>query len=229
MYTGLMVGHAGTDPKKALHYVLRSKVDILFIDMEMPSMKGLDFLAVIKDRIRGYVADMPPLHVVVCSAHRKYALDGFDHHITDYLLKPFSFPRFVDSMDRIKRNLMVQPSRTAFTGTPDHMFIRLAGGRTLQRVDFEDIIYLEAHGNECKLWFGDAEGIEVSKSLKGTLDQLPREDFVQVHRSHAVAYRYVDKVAGDQLKMKHISRALPLGEKRLYAPFWNWVEEVKLL
>ncbi|GGG89820.1 DNA-binding response regulator [Parapedobacter pyrenivorans] len=227
MYTGLLIGYSGTDPNKAYLYVKRARVDVLFIDMEMPGLKGLDFLALVRERIRGEVPGMPPIHVVVCSAHRDYALDGYEHRITDFLLKPFSFPRFVESMDGIKRSLMVTPSRAVLTGGDEMFLVKQEGGSVLKRVDYAEIIYLEAMGNECKLWLGENDHLIVGKTLKRALGQLPREHFVRVHRSFAVAYDYIKEVRGDELKMNYFEACLPLGEKDNYPQFWAWVKETK--
>ena len=227
MYTGLVIGFAGTDPKKAHLYLKRSRVDILIIDMEMPGLRGLDFLALVRERIRGEVQGMPPVHVVVCSAHRDYAVEGYDHRITDFLLKPLTFPRFVESMDKIKSGLAVNPSRTVLTGTYEAFFVKQEGGSVLKRIDYAEIIYLEAMGNECSLWFGENDYVTVNKSLSATLEQLPREHFVRVHRSFGIAYDYVDAVRGDEVKMKYIDKCLPLGEKSNYTQFWTWVNENK--
>jgi len=222
MCTGLVVVYADTKPKKALERLQRMDIDILIIDMEMQVLKGLDFLAQIRERIFGNVPGMSELHVIICSAHRDYALDSYLYDVCDFILKPFNFPRFMESIDRVKRKRTVRPSRNALVGEDDFCFIKKEDGRTWQRVDYQEIIYIEADGNDCKLWIDDELFHSVHSTMKAALLLMPRERFVQVHRSFSVAYEYIHSYKDNKLKLNHVNRLIPMGDKKLYRQFWEW-------
>lgn len=221
MTTGLDVAYAGTDPRKALLRLQTAKVDILIIDMEMPKINGLEFLAQIRERVRGRVPGSAPLNVIVCSAHRDYAADTFGYDVSDFLMKPLNFPRFMESIDRIRRSLMVEPSATALAGGSDLFLFRLDNNRK-KRINYNEIIYLEADNNYCKAWVDDETYYIAKQSLKETLMILPRDKFERVHRSFAVAYEYIDCIEGDNIKLRHISEPIPKGNRERYRGFSDW-------
>jgi len=221
--TGLAVAHAGTDARKALERLHWMKVNILIIDMEMPKINGLDFLAQIRERVRGNVPGAEPLKVIVCSAHRSYAFDTFSYYVSDYLLKPLSFPRFIDSIDRVRRELMVQPSATALAGKSSLLLIRKDRAQKV-RVDFDEIIYLQADDGYCRVFVGEKEHYTAKQPLKDLLMLLPREQFVHIHKSFAVSYDYIDCVNGDSVKLRHIDEPIPIGDRKHYPDFARWDE-----
>lgn len=226
MTTGLVVAHAGTDPRKALERIERINVDILIIDMEMPRLNGLDFLAQVKERVQGTIPGESPLKVIVCSAHRDYAVDTFGYYVSDFLLKPLNFPRFIESINRVRRELMVTPSATALTGGSQMLLVKTEEGNVKKRVDFSEIIYLEANGKQCRLWLDDDTSYVVPLPLGDALLMLPRERFMRVHRSFAISYAYFDKIVeGKGIKMRHIERTIPTGRKKIHREYANWYDE----
>lgn len=226
MTTGLVVSHAGTDPRKALERIQRINVDILIIDMEMPELSGLDFLVQVKERVQGLVPGVSPLKVIVCTAHREYAADTFDYYVSDFLLKPLNFPRFADSINRVRRELMVTPSATALMGEARMILVKTGERNIKVRVDLAEIVYLEAKGRECALWLDNTTFYMADYSLKEMLQMLPKERFVRVHRSYAIAYHFIDRVLGQTaIRMRHIDQPIPLGSRRYYREYANWYEE----
>ena len=221
MASGLDIAYAGTDPHKALRQLQTAKVEILFIDMEMPRISGIDFLAQVRERIHGRVPKMPRLKVIVCSAHRDYAADTYGYDVTDYLVKPLNFPRFMEAIDRARNELMVRASATELAGGADLLLLSV-DEKKRKRVDYDEIIYLEASDKRCKVWVSETVFYVANRTLKDTLLMLPKHRFERVHRSFAVAYDYIDYIKGNKIKLRHIRKLIVMGDMDVYPRFMDW-------
>lgn len=162
-----------TNPLEALAYLRDHTIDLLFLDVNMPDISGLELLGQLKRK---------PL-VIFTTAHSEYALEGYEHAAVDFLLKPFTFARFLKAVEKV-RDRMPDNSK-------DYFFV--TSGNQKRRISVDEVLYLESRGNYVAYVLKDGE-VEVRSTIKEALQQLPASQFQQVHRSFAVALRWIDRI-----------------------------------
>lgn len=178
-----------------LNNVLKeTKTDLLFLDIEMPHLSGLDFLAGLSD---------PPF-VILTTAYEKYALKGYEFHVADYLLKPISFQRFLKSVNTVYG--LLEKERTLSSPIPDFLFVRTY--KQLKKIRLEDILFIESMENYILIHTPCAKEV-VNSSLKQMLASLPADRFRQVHRSYIANLQKVEAIAGNELRIG--SAWIPIG------------------
>ena len=185
---------ATTDPLAAFAFLQGQPVDLLFLDMEMPKLNGLEVLDLISDRCQ----------VVVTSAYREYAIHGFEHHITDYLLKPVTFTRFLTAIGRVKDRLW---PKTAALPLPDFMYVKV--GQLMQRVNFDEVLYIEGLKDHILLHLPE-KNVRALQTMKGIEELLPASQFVRLHRSFIVALTRIDQIHKQHVVVNRT--ILPIGE-----------------
>ena len=175
---------------KALSKIDKSrKVDLIFLDIEMPEMSGLELLENLnKD-----------LMTIVISGNEKYALDAFNHNVVDYLLKPFSLARFLKSVDRaielknLKSKIVFSESRI-----DDDIFIK--DNSKLVKVNFSEIVYVEAKENYVSIQTNKKRYM-IHYTMKAIEKVLPVDFFARVHRSYYVNIKYIKSIYGSQIDL----------------------------
>lgn len=186
--------------------ILREKeIDLLFLDIQMPKLKGLDFLRTLKS---------PPI-VIITSAYEEYALESYELDICDYLLKPFRFDRFLKAankaLDRYelqKKDIPTNIQTTEEKSTSAKQLFIKSDKRHIQ-IDQNDILYLESFGNYVKVWT-EKEFILTQRTLSSFEDQLT-EEFIRIHKSFIINTRYVTYLEGNVVVLKN-KKSLPLGK-----------------
>lgn len=171
------------DPIKALEGLRNKKVDVIFCDVEMPDINGLQLLeSLTLDRNRN-------TSIVIISAHAKYAIDGFDINAVDYLLKPVSFARFLKCTQKILDYLKDKDTGheeqvSLKESSKDYIFIKSKG--KLLKINYSDILYIESIGDYVKIYLENSKAIVIMDSLKHLEKTLPDDDFKRIHRSYIV-------------------------------------------
>ncbi|MFK8104110.1 MAG: LytR/AlgR family response regulator transcription factor [Saprospiraceae bacterium] len=189
------------DAIEAIAYLNDHSVDLIFLDLNMPKLKGFDFLKTLAH----------PPKVIVTTAYREYALEGYELNIVDYLLKPFSFERFLKAINKAfevtKSTAPINvPQATAIA--PEHRIFFHSHKKRIQ-VSLDEILYLEASGNYTKIIL-PTETITLRETLSAILQQLPASDFRQVHRSFVVAIRHIKTIAAHQICIAQF--VIPIGK-----------------
>lgn len=154
------------------------KVNLLFIDINMPVLNGIDFIRTL--------AEKP--FTVFTTAYKEYAHEAFDLAATDYLLKPFSLERFIQAVDKAKAVLKNKDSTSA---AGNHTFIKHDG--RLIKLYFDELCYIEAQGNQVK-FVTEKNTFHVTQTFSSILELLPAELFVRTHRSFAVNIQKVTSI-----------------------------------
>jgi two-component system LytT family response regulator len=161
-----------TRPAEAIRYIVDHRVDLVFLDINMPAVSGLAFRKKIG----------PSTMVVFASAHSEFAVEGFNLNVLDYLLKPFSFERFAESINRagIRQSLAQQ-------GAPyeDHISVRVS--YALKKIPLEKILYIEGLNDYIRLHLTGEKPVTSRTTLKTLEDKLPATAFMRVHRSYIVS------------------------------------------
>jgi two-component system, LytTR family, response regulator len=194
--------YATTNPVEALAFLDSERPDIVFIDIEMPEINGMDVTETLREK---WGNNMPCM--VFVTGYNEYALNGFDLGVSDYLLKPVTFKRFKKAVDRIVHGLDNQERKGENTG-----FLFVDGEYEKTRLNFADIIYIEGAGNYIHVVTREKRYI-LYKSVKSMIDILPPADFIRVHKSYLVS---VDKIIalGDSkltLNINNKEVKLPIG------------------
>lgn len=186
------------DAFEAMDYLYHNSVDLIFLDLNMPQLKGFDFLKTL---------NQPP-KVIVTTAYQEYALEGYELNIVDYLLKPFSFERFMKAVNKAFINPISRPvSTTQKKSNKDRIFLR--SDKKHFQVEIAQIQYIEALGNYVKV-VTSSEAITFRAKISELLARLPAQDFMQVHKSFAVAIQHIKKIEGNRIFIEeHI---IPIGK-----------------
>jgi two-component system, LytTR family, response regulator len=160
-------------------------VDLIFADIEMPKISGVDFIRSLS---------VPPF-VIFTTAYPNYALDGFDLGVADYLVKPFSFPRFLKAVTKVKDQLVLRAEGRTVSPAERGSFFVKENGRFL-RVYYDEIVYVEALQNYVAIHLQDKKLITYL-TLTLLENQLPPERFMKVHKSYIIALDKIKCVEGN--------------------------------
>lgn len=181
---------------EALTVLKNQEIDLIFLDINMPKLKGLDFLRTLRQA---------PL-VIITSAYQEYALESFELDVCDYLLKPFRFDRFLkavnkaEAMHQLKNKTVFNNSSNKTIKKESQLFIK-ADKRWIN-IALEDIFYLESYGNYVKVWIGNEFHL-TPKTLSSFAEQLPATDFFRIHKSFIINRKHIDYAEGNYVLMKN--------------------------
>ncbi len=190
--------------KEALEKLYQEQIDLIFLDINMPEISGFEFLRSL----------MNPPKVIVTSAYQEYALEGFELDITDYLLKPFSLQRFMKAVNKAtdSMNKQMDPQVEGLSGdepSDAHVFIKEKGGSKIHRVKENDILFIEASGNYCRVAIGEST-IMTHQKISEFENLLSGEAFIRTHKSFIVSKNKIKSIEGNQIEIE--SHKLPIGQ-----------------
>ncbi len=183
---------------EALHH---HPVDLIFLDINMPRLSGMDFLKTLKN---------PPL-VIVTTAYAEYALQGYELDVVDYLMKPFSFDRFFRAVQKAEEFLRGREKRAPEpreAGPPEEPIIFIKSSKKTYRVNLGEILYIEALGDYVKI-YTTTRMIISYQSMKNLEALLPPAAFPRIHKSFIIALAHIDLIEGNQVKIR--DRMVPIG------------------
>jgi DNA-binding LytR/AlgR family response regulator len=166
-------------PLKVMDQVDLAEVQLIFLDIQMPKLTGLDFLKNLRN---------PPL-VILTTAYPQYALEGFELDVLDYLLKPISFQRFLKAVEKAKNHYAVPEEN-------DHIFVKT--GTMLKKIFYDDILFAEALQNYVAIHTADKKYITYL-TFKSIEDNLPTTRFLKVHKSYIIQLSKVDAIEGNAI------------------------------
>ncbi len=198
-----------SNPIDAFQILQKEKIDLIFLDIEMPLMSGLDFLKTMQS---------PPT-VIITTAYRDYAVEGYEHDALDYLLKPISFPRFMKAFEKVLKHLQRNlPPADDNESEKEHLFLKVSG--KMVKIAIADILYVESLKDYIKVITPGNFWISY-QTLTSITEKLPEDRFMRIHRSFTIAINKVSVVDGTNVeiagKMIPISRDLrPEVVKRIY-------------
>ncbi|TAE32953.1 MAG: DNA-binding response regulator [Cytophagales bacterium] len=187
-----------TNPIDALNHIASEAVDLIFLDIQMPQLTGLQFLQALNGRAS----------VILTTAYPEYALEGYEHDVIDYLLKPISFERFYRAVQKAQSRLTVAnaPASTLF------LFVKTE--YRLQRIDLNDILYVEGLQNYL-LIHTKTQKVIAKQTISSLEDSLPTDRFVRVHKSYIVALAHISSVERSRISVATPDKTvatLPIGD-----------------
>ena len=164
----------------ALAYLNASTIDLIFLYINMPSLSGLEFYKKIPYKIM----------VIFTTAYSEYAIEGFNLHAVDYILKPFTFQRFLEAAE--KANEYYGFNRQSQTAKEKYLFIR--SGYSLMKITIDDIQYIEGLDDYLRIHALKQKPLIIRLTMKAILEKLPASVFVRVHRSYIVSLTHIEKI-----------------------------------
>jgi DNA-binding LytR/AlgR family response regulator len=183
----------------AFSFLQQEKVDLIFLDIQMPKLTGIDFIKTLKN----------PLKVIFTTAYRDYALDGFELEVIDYLLKPIPFDRFLKAVGKVLLKPFAAPTTPLNNLSKDEkqpVFFKV--DKKMVKVNVSDILYIESIKDYVKVKTADKEIITQQKI--GYLEEsLPSHSFLRIHRSFIVALDKIDSYSASEVDIGKIQ--LPIG------------------
>ncbi|AXT20404.1 response regulator [Flavobacteriaceae bacterium AU392] len=187
------------DAIEALEYLSKNKVDLIFLDLNMPKLKGFDFLKTLPS----------PPKVIVTTAYSEFALESYELNVIDYLLKPFSFERFLKAVNKAINLKSKEQTISLNENDSDTKSIFLRSNKKHTQVSTDTILYIEASGNYIKV-ITLSETIIVREKISDLIEILPKGSFIQVHKSFVVAIKYIKNIEGNRLIVNNDT--IPIGK-----------------
>jgi DNA-binding LytR/AlgR family response regulator len=200
---GLQTVLRTTHVLEALQAVQEDRADLLFLDIQMPELTGIQFMKIIRKKCK----------VILTTAYSQYALEGYEHDVVDYLLKPVTLDRFIIAIQKAKDRLGIsvpQPADAAETPAvkkQDHVFIKTE--YRIQRVNLADISYIEALRDYVAFHIG-AEKILTLESMRHMEEILPDDHFIRIHKSYIVNRSKIDYLERSRVVIG--KEYLPIGD-----------------
>jgi two-component system, LytTR family, response regulator LytT len=176
----------------ATEYLQKDSVQLIFLDIEMPVLSGF-----------GFIRSLPnPPQVIFTTAYPDFAVEGFEIGALDYLLKPFSFERFVKAINKFKDNLQHSTKNSS-----DSIF--LSSDKKIHQVKFSEILYLESWGDYVKVHL-ESRTLLVHDTLQKLMEKLPPNEFIRIHKSFAISLSKIDLVEGNMIIINQ--KQIPIGQ-----------------
>jgi two-component system LytT family response regulator len=174
------------EPVKAIEFLSHEKIDLIFLDINMPEINGVQLIATLADK---------PM-VIFTTAYSQYAVESYNLNAIDYLLKPITFERFLASVNKARNLFLIKNNPAAKSETPETVFIK-SGPQTYQ-VKISDILYLEKDGNYITVYLKDKK-ILIRENMNDIFTLIPPGEFVRVHKSFVVAVKHITMIEVHQL------------------------------
>ena len=204
-----------SNPVEALLEFNKNPVDLIFLDIQMPQLNGVQFMQLVQNRAQ----------VIVASAYQEYAIEGFENNVVDYLLKPISFERFYRAVEKAynQKNPSVKIAKTQenLPATGGYIFVKVEN--KMVRVELDDILYVEGLKNYVSIYTKTQRiiSLQVMKQLE---EILPSHRFIRVHKSYIVALDKITAIEKQEIYIK--DQIIPVGNT--YAEhFYSLVESKK--
>lgn len=185
-----------TNAFEAVAFLQENKTDLIFLDIKMPDISGIDFLSSLQN---------PPM-VIFTTAYSEHAVKSFELDAVDYLLKPFSLSRFLKACNKALELYNLR-SRTVNPEFPDAIFLK--DGYEQIKVQIEEILYIEACGNYTQVHFSEKKMLSTRVSLNEMLLLLPDKKFIRIHRAYVVAKDKITKFDRTQVWLN--GQIIPIG------------------
>ncbi len=193
---GISLEGTFSDPIEAITFLKNQNIDLIFLDVHLPKLSGIDFLKIIPK----------PTQVIFTTAFEKYALDAYELDVIDYLLKPFSYARFLKGVEKAK-SYGFSPTNTKTEG--EHLFVK--NGHNYTQVNFNTILYIRAEGDYTEL-HQENERLVTNNSIKYWEEQLVNRNFFRIHKSYMVNVNHIQAVSGNVIRLTNQAE-IPIGRK----------------
>jgi DNA-binding LytR/AlgR family response regulator len=191
---------------EALNYISENQVDLLFLDVNMPKLSGIELLKVLTNKPQ----------VIITSAYQEYALESFELEVCDYLLKPYRYERFLKAVNKARQQFQLQldneqNNKVIEEGSKEtSIFIKV--DRKVIQLKLSDVVYFEAYGNYVKVWVG-AKVYLTPRTLSSFESELVSDDnkFIRIHKSYIIQKTHIKVIENRKVEMSN-EQLLPVGK-----------------
>lgn len=184
---------------EAMQYLNENTVDFMFLDINMPKLRGLDFLKTLTK----------PPKTIITTAYKEHALEGFELNVVDYILKPFSFDRLVKAVNKISETQTTKTVIKEISSNSDSNRFFVKGDKKHHQIDLSNILYIEAYGNYTKIFLKD-EMIVSHEKISHYETTLTNGNFLRVHKSFIVAINKIKFIEGNRILIE--DHKIPIGQ-----------------
>lgn len=184
-----------------LSAIPETDVDIIFIDMHMPQLSGMDFIKLIRGKAK----------IIITSAFPEYALESFEYEVLDYLLKPISFDRFLKAVQKAMNQLAFAEEDMQAKKHKNYIVVKTDAKNKLQKIELDEVVYIEGMKNYVTI-HKDQQQIMTLLNMKDLESSLPRDQFIRVHKSYIISVDKIKIIEGNQIFLKGVKESIPLSE-----------------
>ncbi len=189
-----------TNPIEALQLLGQRKIDLVFLDIQMPELSGIDFIKAIQGKSK----------VILTTAYSEFALEGYDLYVVDYLMKPIRLPRFLTAVQKAVQQ--INPATEAPEKTEDdYIFVKTESKGKLLKINLADIDFVESMKNYVAIHRGGQKTL-VYTSLKELEEHLPKKQFIRVHKSFIIPISRITGIEGNLVRLKNVTAEILIGE-----------------
>lgn len=185
-----------TKPLEALLFLEKQKVDLVFLDIQMPEITGLQLSKIIDSKVQ----------IIFTTAYPEFALESYDVSAMDYLLKPIEFERFYKAVKKVLPTKVVISHSSSSEN--DYMFVKTDGKNKYERVQFDDVLFFQGLKNYVAIQLHNGQIITYS-TLKRLKESLPGNDFIQIHKSYIISVQQIDRIENDAVWIQN--KQVPIG------------------
>jgi two-component system, LytTR family, response regulator len=187
------------NPVEALAWLQNETVDFVLLDISMPRINGIEFARTVKGKCQ----------VVLCSAHPHYGPESYEQGVTDYLLKPVEYVRFIEAMQKVQATIRLA-QKGELPVAADHMFIKTGEKGRLVKINFDEVDYIEANGNYLVMHYRNEKLLTLG-TMKDILTKLPPGAFVRIHNSYIIPIKGIQKIEDAGVILRSRTAYLPVG------------------
>lgn len=187
-----------TNPIEALQIVATEKVDLVFLDIHMPELSGIDFIKTLNGKAK----------VILTTAYSEFALEGYELDVVDYLLKPIRYPRFFAAVQKAAKSLKDEDVQEV---EDDYIFVKTESKGKLLKINLAEIDYIEGMKNYVAIHSGGSK-IMVYTAMKEIEDRLPAKHFMRIHKSFIIRIDRITGIEGNRVLLKNVHADIMIGE-----------------
>ncbi|HEY1023887.1 MAG TPA: LytTR family DNA-binding domain-containing protein [Sphingobacteriaceae bacterium] len=188
-----------TSPLEALGKIQDGQIDLIFLDIQMPDINGVQFARLVGNKCK----------IILTTAYPEYALEGYEHDVVDYLLKPISFDRFLRAVQKVSPAVQQMPVQATPSDEKDFFFIKGETKNKFVKVSYNDILYIEGLKNYISVHTKDQRHVTYL-TLREIESQLPASRFIRVHKSYIVSLDKIRMIDGNLIYIDH--NTIPIGD-----------------
>jgi len=189
-----------TNPIEALQIVTTQNVDLVFLDIQMPELSGMDFIKALNGQAK----------VILTTAYSEFALESYELDVVDYLLKPIRLPRFLTAVQKAVNELR-EKGEERENEDDDYIFVKTESKGKLLKINLDDIDYIEGMKNYVAIYRGGQKTM-VYTSMKDIEERLPQKQFLRVHKSFIIPISKITGIEGNLLRLEGVKAEVLIGE-----------------
>ncbi|MFC1502129.1 LytR/AlgR family response regulator transcription factor [bacterium] len=186
------------DSVEALNFLIQNPVDILFLDIDMPKLSGLQLTELVHGK---------RIRIVFCTAYSEYAVESYEHDAADYLLKPIAYERFLKAVEKVRKIIRTRDNNTG-DGISSKRKLFIKSGTKIHQLDTQDLLFMKKDGHY--IVFHTTGGEIMSRmNMEELLSSLPQDNYARIHKSYVVAIDKIDTIEKHEVFIR--GKEIPIG------------------